>query len=76
MPVPASAFNTFLPDAFPAVEKPRLLDLVHAVARMPHLSLRTEQAYSDWIKRFILFHKKRHPEKMGAEEIRHFLCLV
>jgi integron integrase len=55
------------------MHKPKLLDRVRAVARLRHLSLRTEQAYSDWIKRFILFHKKRHPEGMGAEEIRLFL---
>ena len=55
------------------MQKPKLLDRVRAVARLRHLSLRTEQAYSDWIKRFILFHKKRHPEGMGAEEIRLFL---
>lgn len=56
-----------------AMQKPKLLDSVRAVARVRHLSLRTEQAYSDWIRRFILFHKKRHPEQMGAEEIRQFL---
>jgi integron integrase len=55
------------------MSKPKLLDRVHAVARMRHLSLGTERAYSDWIKRFILFHKKRHPEEMGADEIRQFL---
>lgn len=73
MPAPASAFNTFLPDAPEAMQKPRLLDRVRAVARLRHLSLRTEQAYSDWIRRFILFHRKRHPEEMGSEEIRQFL---
>jgi len=55
------------------MSKPKLLDCVHAVARMRHLSLGTERAYSDWIKRFILFHKKRHPKEMGADEIRLFL---
>ena len=55
------------------MQKPRLLDRVRAVARVRHLSLRTEQAYSDWIRRFILFHRKRHPEEMGSEEIRQFL---
>ena len=55
------------------MQKPKLLDRVRAVARVRHLSLRTEQAYSDQIRRFILFHKKRHPEQMGAEEIRQFL---
>ena len=55
------------------MEKPKLLDRVRAVARVRHLSLRTEQAYSDWIKCFIPFHRKRHPEEMGTEEIRQFL---
>ena len=41
--------------------KPRLLDQVRNVLRRKHYSLRTEQSYVDWIKRFILFHGKRHP---------------
>ena len=73
MPPPAGAFNTFPPDASEPMHKPKLLDRVRAVARVRHLSLRTEQAYSDWIRRFILFHHKRHPEQMGAEEIQLFL---
>jgi integron integrase len=40
---------------------------------MRHLSLRTEQAYLSWIKRFIIFHKKRHPREMGESEIRAFI---
>ena len=55
------------------MNKPRLLDQVRAVARVRHLSLRTEQAYADWIRRYILFHGKRHPRDMGADEIRQFL---
>lgn len=54
-------------------KKPKLLDQVRAVARLRHLSFSAERTYSDWIKRFILFHRKRHPSDMGAEEIRHFL---
>ena len=73
MPAPASAFNTFHPDTHRLMQKPKLLDRVHSVARLRHLSLGTERAYSDWIRRFILFHGKRHPEQMGAEEIRQFL---
>ena len=53
--------------------KPRLFDEVRAVARMRHLSLRTEQAYVQWIRRFILFHQKRHPREMGEAEIRAFI---
>ena len=54
-------------------DKPKLLDRVHSAARLRHLSLSTERTYSDWIRRFILFHRKRHPAEMGAEEIRQFL---
>ena len=53
--------------------KPKLLDRVRDAIRFKHYSLRTEQVYVDWIKRFILFHGKRHPEAMGAEEVRTFL---
>jgi len=42
----------------------RLLDQVRDLLRVKHYSLRTEQAYVDWIKRFILFHNKRHPREM------------
>ncbi|HEX5870749.1 MAG TPA: integron integrase [Longimicrobium sp.] len=41
--------------------------------RVAHYSTRTESVYLDWIRRFILFHGKRHPEQMGADEIREFL---
>ncbi len=40
---------------------------------MKHYSVRTEQAYVDWIRRFILFHHKRHPNEMGEREITEFL---
>src|SRR5580765_929189 len=52
---------------------PRLLDEVRAVARMQHLSLRTERAYIAWIKRYIFFHNKRHPLEMRENEIRQFI---
>ena len=52
---------------------PRLLDEVRAVARMRHLSLRTERAYIAWIKRYIFFHNKRHPLEMRENEIRQFI---
>ena len=53
--------------------KAKLLDQVRAVARLKHLSLRTEDAYVNWIKRYILFHRKRHPVLMAEDEIRAFL---
>lgn len=57
----------------PDSSKPKLLDHVRAVIRLRGMSYRTEQTYCDWIKRFILFHNKRHPNEMGVEEIRAFL---
>lgn len=53
--------------------KPRLLYLVHGVLRRKHYSMRTEQSYVDWIKRFILFHGKRHPAQMDKTEVIEFL---
>jgi integron integrase len=52
---------------------PRLLDRVRAACRVRHYSIRTEDAYVDWIKRFILFHNKRHPLEMAAAQINAFL---
>ncbi len=52
---------------------PKLLDQVAAKTRLFHYSKRTESAYVDWAKRFILFHNKRHPREMGAAEVEAFL---
>ena len=52
---------------------PRLLDRVRDKIRVRHYSIRTEQAYVDWIRRFILFHGKRHPEALGTAEVEAFL---
>jgi len=52
---------------------PKLLDQVREVLRMKHYSIRTEQAYVDWIKRYIFFHNKKHPGEMGEDEIRSFI---
>lgn len=54
-------------------EKPRLMDEVRGRIRTKHYSLRTEQAYTHWIKRYIYFHGKRHPVEMGAAEVEAFL---
>jgi len=53
--------------------KPKLLDQMRHVLRLKHMSIRTEEAYLSWTKRFILFHGKRHPQDMGVPEIRAFL---
>ncbi len=57
------------------MEKPslKLLDLVRQRIRLKGYSIRTEKAYVSWIKRYILFHDKRHPEDMGKAEIEAFL---
>jgi integron integrase len=62
------AYSTTQPPA-----EPKLLDQVRGKIRLKHYSIRTEQAYSDWIKRFILFHNKTHPAEMGAAEVEQFL---
>jgi len=56
-----------------APAKPRLLDQVSHAIRVRHYSRRTEEAYVGWIRRFILFHGKRHPATMGEPEITRFL---
>src|SRR5262249_41669244 len=60
-------FSWSMPDA------PKLLDRVRAAIRARHYSHRTEEQYVGWIKRFILFHGKRHPSSMGVEEVNAFL---
>jgi hypothetical protein len=52
---------------------PRLLAEVRRRLRLKHYSLRTEQAYVAWIRRFILFHGKRHPREMSGDEVERFL---
>jgi integron integrase len=53
--------------------QPRLLDRVRSALRAPHYSHLTERAYVGWVRRYILFHGKRHPAEMGAAEIAAFL---
>jgi integron integrase len=52
---------------------PKLLDQVRQAVRVRHYSLRTEHAYAQWVKRFVLFHGKRHPKEMGEKEVSEFL---
>lgn len=54
-------------------KQPRLLDQVGNVIRVKHYSIRTEQSYVQWIRRYILFHNKKHPKDMGEKEINAFL---
>ena len=53
-----------------------LLDRVRDRIRVKHYSLRTEQAYCDWIRRFIIYHGKRHPSALGAREVEAFLTAL
>ncbi|AJF06303.1 integron integrase [Geoalkalibacter subterraneus] len=58
------------------MSQPRLLDRVRDAIRTRHYSLRTEETYTAWVRRFILFHNKRHPQEMGADEVRQFLTYL
>jgi len=62
--------NNYLP------QKPRLLDQVRNAIRRKHYSIRTEQTYIDWIKRYIFFHNKKHPKEMGERELSDFLTYL
>ena len=60
-------------DARSQPQPPKLLEQVREAIRARHYSLRTEETYLRWIKRFILFHDKRHPREMGGQEVQQFL---
>ena len=55
------------------IKEPRLLDRLRDRIRLKHYSIRTEKAYLDWNRRFILFHNKKHPRTMGPQEVEAFL---
>ena len=48
---------------------PKLLDKVRDKMRVKHYSIRTEQSYTGWIKRYIYFHDKQHPNNLGASSL-------
>jgi integron integrase len=56
-----------------AYHKPKLLDEVRTQLRVNHYSKKTEEAYLNWIKRYIYFHNKTHPEKLDKSDIQKFL---
>jgi integron integrase len=64
--------SSFLPAA-PKQGKPKLLDQVRQLMRLRHYSLRTEEAYVGWIRRYILFHGKRHPRELDEKHVSEFL---
>ena len=54
-------------------KKSPFLENIRHLMRAQHYAIRTEQAYVDWIRRFILYHKKRHPIEVGEKEVSEFL---
>ena len=65
--------NNAKPSESGAGTPPKLLDQVRDRLRVKHYSIRTERAYVGWIKRYIIFHGKRHPSEMGKLELEAFL---
>jgi hypothetical protein len=61
-----------VPETMP-MSKPRLPDRLREHVRVLHYSIRTDDAYVNWIRRYILFHGKRHPREMGQPEVETFL---
>lgn len=59
-----------------AGSKPKLMDQLREALRSRHYSRRTEQTYRHWVKRFIYFHKVRHPAEMAEPEINSFLTYL
>ena len=72
---PVDRSDVDLPDAAlpPPPPSPRLLDQLRGEIRLRHYSIRTEHAYVDWVRRFILFHDRRHPLDLGPAEVAAFL---
>ncbi len=64
------------PATFPALRATRLLDQVRERIRYKHYSLRTEQAYVQWVKVFVKWSGMRHPREMGGAEIEAFLTML
>jgi hypothetical protein len=58
------------------MEKIKLIENVRNVIRMKHYSIRTEETYISWIKRYIFFHNNRHPSEMSENEISEFLTYL
>jgi hypothetical protein len=58
---------------YEAPNQPRLLDQLRNRMRVKHYSIRTEEAYVDWVRRYILFHHKVHPRELGSSDIEAFL---
>ena len=70
---PLAATSSPTPSVPPSTQGPKLLAALRTQLRVMHYAIRTEDAYVDWVKRFILFHGKRHPRDMGPKEVAEFL---
>ncbi len=55
------------------MSKPKLLEQVRRACRARQFSPRTQEAYTGWVRRYLLFHSKRHPSELGAHEVSDFL---
>jgi len=52
------------------------LNRLRDIIRTKQYSIRTEKSYVDWVRRFILFHNKHHPEALGETEVGEFLTYL
>ena len=71
-----NSHNSFRKTSMPVFKSIRLLDQLREQIRYLHYSLRTEEAYTYWVKRYIHFHKLRHPRDMGQPEVESFLTML
>ena len=62
-----------MPETLRKPPEKKLLDQVRETIRTKHYALRTEEANMNWVRRFILYHGKRHPKEMGGREVDAFL---
>src|SRR3972149_9749665 len=76
IPHPMTQDTVFQQHCLLRSQPPRLLDQVRAAIRRLNYSRRTEEAYVHWIKRYIYFHGKRHPDELGEGEATAFLSYL
>lgn len=71
--MPDTQINAGINNSIGVVPRPRLFDEVRRRLRLKHYSLRTEQAYLYWIRRYIHFNDRRHPRELDGKHVEHFL---
>jgi len=71
-----NSYNSSRKTSMPVLKSTRLLDQLREQIRYLHYSLRTEEAYVYWVKKFIRFHQMRHPRDMGQREVESFLTMM